>query len=162
ALAGTPEQDSRWSMLRDRERRLFTTHADALYAGLPGWVREKESGRPPTGTFSRGFIEHVTTSAVRFAQRGEALAGVRPVQSGTLRGSMPEAWQALAATPGLSCLRRLRLEIEPPGRQNAEGELAPFFASRYLHGLRELDLTLWQLDEPDVRAIFRAGVFPDL
>jgi uncharacterized protein (TIGR02996 family) len=162
ALARTPEQDSRLSMLRDRERLLFTTHADDLYSGLPDWVREVERGQPPTSTFSRGFVEHVTTSASRFAQDGEALACLMPLLSARLRGDTPEDWQSLAATPALSRLRRLRLETEPRGRQNAEGELAPFFASPYLHGLRELDLTLWQLDEPDVRAIFRAGVFPNL
>src|SRR5947209_2521450 len=67
ALGRTPDQDPRWSVLRERARHLLATQAEVLYAGLPDWVSATEAGKhTPAGTFARGFIERVATSAARF------------------------------------------------------------------------------------------------
>ena len=91
----------RFAALRRRTRDLLAAHGEAWRQDLPKWVRRRCE-------FQRGFVTHVTCTALQFIKHGEALMRAAPVRSvGIRRGAGRIA--ALAESPHLAGLTALDL-----------------------------------------------------
>ncbi len=120
-----PHSRRRTALLR-RARELLAVHGEGWLQNLPKWARRRCE-------FQRGFVTHVTCTALQFIKHGEALMRAAPVRSLQIyRGEGRII--ALAESPHLAGLTALNLRYNAAGDADAEA----LAASPYLRHLTRL------------------------
>ncbi|HEY7314557.1 MAG TPA: TIGR02996 domain-containing protein [Gemmataceae bacterium] len=117
----------RFAVLRRRARDLLAAHGEAWRQGLPKWVRH-------LCEFQRGFVTHVTCTALQFIKHGATLMRAAPVRSMRVRRGEGRI-AALAESPHLAGLTALDLRSNAAGDAGAEA-LAASPHVRHLATLR--------------------------
>lgn len=127
-----------WREADAQARELVNRHRPEWTLHLPEWVVEAK--------FRRGFLEHVTVEAVRFAHSAGLLfesEPVREVRAGRFLQS--EGWESIEPFfAALELAKIRRLEFAAATLVNVEFDALA--ASPYLAGLREL--SLWRNSVP--------------
>ncbi len=169
----TPEEDR----LYERAEELVAEHA--WYLGMPEIPGVEWGGGPHHG-FERGFMAYATvTDADTFCARMGDVFAVAPVAEVKIDGADDEALAAVARSPHLARLRRLRLTYGEVGDAGASAlaasphavqlRLLCFFAckvgpagavalaaSPHLSGLRDLTLNACPVGAEGARAVLES------
>jgi uncharacterized protein (TIGR02996 family) len=131
--ARTEPYSPAWREAGAKARELMSRHYSEWTLHLPEWVIEAQ--------FRRGFLEHVTVEAVRFAHSAGFLFESEPVREVRAARFLQSAeWESIEpffAAPELAKIRRL--EFAPATLVNVEFDALA--ASPYLAGLRELSFS---------------------
>jgi uncharacterized protein (TIGR02996 family) len=109
---------------------------------LPAWLHKEHYVE-----FRRGFVEGVSTTALRLVEKAEELWLAAPVRKLSLRGAGGRV-QALAACPFLARVTELLLM-----NRVGDADATALEASPFLGGLRELDLSNSQIGDAGARAL---------
>jgi uncharacterized protein (TIGR02996 family) len=122
----SPHSRRRTPLLR-RVRELLAAHGEVWLQSLPKWAR-RHCG------FHRGFVMHITCTALQFIKHGEALMRAAPVRSLQIHRGEGRII-ALAESPPLAGLTALNLRYNSAGDADAEA-LAASPHLRHLTTLR--------------------------